>query len=72
MIGGKMMAVLLREVIDSIAIGGDKALKAPVLAQDVVEKQIARAGGLAVNGIVGADMMDEALPSVMVARKAGR
>src|SRR5579862_3692095 len=53
-VGGVVVAVGLREVVDGVAIGGDKAVKAPVAAENVAEKHFAGAGRDLVDGVVGA------------------
>ena len=53
-VGAGVVILGLVEVIDGAAVGGDKALEVPVLAEDVFEQEIAGAGGFAVDGVVGA------------------
>src|SRR5580698_10025651 len=54
MVGRVVVAVFLGEVVDGVAVGGDEALEVPVLAEDIFEEEIACAGGLAIDGVVGA------------------
>src|ERR1700691_6020560 len=49
-----MMAILLREVVDGIAVRSDIALESPVLAKNVLEKHFAGTGGDLVDGVVSA------------------
>ena len=53
-VGGEVVAVLLEEVVDGPAVGGDVAFEGPVAAEDVPEEHLAGAGGGVVDGVVGA------------------
>src|SRR5271155_331832 len=49
-----MVGLGFEEVIDGAAVGGDEALESPVAAEDCLEKHLVRAGGVFVDGVVGA------------------
>ena len=53
-VGGVGVGGLYEEVVDGSAVAGDEAFEGPVGAEDLFEKKVAGAGGLAVDGVVGA------------------
>ena len=54
MTGGVMMAVLCREIVDRIAVGGDIALETPILAQNLLKQHLVGAIRRMVDGVIGA------------------
>ncbi len=48
------MRLFLKEIVDRTAVTRNKAFELPICAQDPAEQQIAAAGWLSINGVIGA------------------
>ena len=54
LVGRGVVGLGFEEVVDGAAVGGDEALEVPVAAEDGLEEHLVGAGGVVIDGVVGA------------------